>query len=85
MGLTGMYRLTLLLLRILIASLFVGVALSYFNVTPEQIFSNFGLDSQNVKDGLRRALVWAVPHIALGAVVILPVWIIFYLFRPSRD
>jgi len=79
-----MYRLTLVLLRVLIASLIAGVALSYFNITAEQIFSDFGVNPQSVKDVLKRLLVWAVPHIALGAVVILPVWIIVYLFRPSR-
>jgi hypothetical protein len=80
-----MYKLTLVLLRILVASLFAGVALSYFNITPEQIFSDIGVNSQSIKDVLRRLLVWAMPHIALGAVVILPVWLIIYLFKPSRD
>ena len=30
----------------------------------------------------RRGLTWALPNLLLGAMVILPVWFVLYLFRP---
>jgi hypothetical protein len=35
-----------------------------------------------VEDLARRGFAWAVPNLMLGAVVILPVWFLLYLFRP---
>jgi hypothetical protein len=30
----------------------------------------------------RRGISWAAPNILVGAMVILPVWFLLYLFRP---
>ena len=30
----------------------------------------------------RRGLAWVLPNALLGLLVILPVWFLFYLFRP---
>lgn len=79
-----MYRLTLSIFRILLASLVVGLVLSHFDITAEQVFSEVGMSSENITEMVRRILRWAVPHIALGVLVILPVWLAFYLFRPPR-
>jgi hypothetical protein len=32
----------------------------------------------------RRGIAWAMPHIMLGALVIVPIWLVVYLFRPPR-
>lgn len=79
-----MYRLTLSIFRMLLASLVVGLVLSHFGITAEQLFSEIGVSSEGMLEMLRKALRWAAPHIALGVVVILPVWLAFLLFRPPR-
>jgi hypothetical protein len=36
----------------------------------------------------REGLAWALPNVLLGALIIVPVWFLFYLFHPpgeSRD
>ncbi len=79
-----MYRLTISITRILLASLIVGLVLSHFDITAEQVFSEIGMSSEGAIEMVRRMLRWAVPHIALGVLVILPVWLAFFLFRPPR-
>jgi hypothetical protein len=32
------------------------------------------------EDGMR----WAAPNIVLGSIVVIPVWLVIYLFRPPR-
>lgn len=80
-----MYRLTLSIFRILLASLLMGLILSHFNITAEQVFTEVGMSSDGAIEMVRLALRWAAPHIALGVLVIVPVWLAFYLFRPPRS
>ncbi|PLX39783.1 MAG: hypothetical protein C0605_07005 [Hyphomicrobiales bacterium] len=80
-----MYRMTLSIFRILVASLLMGLILSHFGITAEKLFSEIGISSEGALEMIRRTLRWAAPHIALGVLVILPVWLAFYLFRPPRS
>ncbi len=66
----------------LLASLIVGTILSHFGITAEQLVKEFGLSYERVEDMARRGLSWAAPNLLVGAMVILPVWFLLYLFRP---
>jgi hypothetical protein len=47
-----------------------------------------GLSSGRVEELARAGLAWALPNLLLGALVIVPIWFLLYLFRPpdeSRD
>ena len=47
-----------------------------------------GLSTARLEELARTALAWALPNLLLGALVIVPVWFLLYLFRPpgeSRD
>ena len=72
------------LVKLTIASLIVGSALAYFGVTPEKLMREFGVTEDQVIEHLRRAITWATPNLILGALVITPVWLVLYLFRPPR-
>ncbi len=76
------YRLFTSLVKILIASLLVGVALSSLNITPEQLLQDFGMTPDQILDYLRRGVRWALPHVILGALIIVPIWLVMYLLRP---
>lgn len=78
------YRLLTSLLKILIASLLVGVALSYLHITPEQILRDFGVTPEKLLHYFERGLRWALPHVILGALIIVPIWLVIYLLRPPR-
>ncbi len=81
-------RLTRTMLKVLIASLIVGTVLAHFGITTDQLVKTAGLSPERIEDLARQGLAWALPNLLLGALVIVPVWFVLYLFRPpgeSRD
>lgn len=74
-----------MLVKAAIASLVVGVVLSHFGVTADQLVSDAGLKPEKMIDLTRQALEWALPHVLLGSFVIVPIWFALYIFRPPRQ
>ena len=70
------------LVKVVVASLIVGTILSHFGITAEHLVKDFGLSYERIEDIARRGLSWAAPNLLVGAMVILPVWFLLYLFRP---
>lgn len=70
------------LVKIAVASLIVGTILTHFGITPEMLVKEFGFSYEKIEDLARRGLSWAGPNLLVGSMVILPVWFLFYLFRP---
>ena len=81
-------RLTRTLVKVLVASLIVGTILAHFGISTDQLIAAAGLSRERIEDLARQGVAWALPNMLLGALVIVPVWFLFYLFRPpaeSRD
>lgn len=81
-------RFTRTVVKVLIASLIVGTILAHFGLTPDELMRTAGLSPAQIEELARAALAWALPNLLLGSLVIVPVWFLFYLFRPpgeSRD
>ncbi len=76
------YRLLSMMIKIVLISLLVGVALSSFNITAAQVLKDFGLTPDQILNVARRGFNWALPHIILGALITIPIWLVMYLFRP---
>jgi hypothetical protein len=72
------------LVRITVASLLVGTIMTHFGITPEQVVRESGLSQERLVELARNGLAWALPNLLLGALVIVPVWFLIYLFRPTR-
>lgn len=70
--------------KILLASLLAGLVLAYLNIDPERIMADMGLTPEMLLHYLARGVSWALPHLIAGSVVIVPVWLVIYLFRPPR-
>jgi acetyl-CoA acetyltransferase len=70
------------LVKVVVASLVVGTILTHFGITAEQLMREFGLSAERIEDYARRGFSWAWPNVLLGAVVIVPIWFLIYLFRP---
>jgi hypothetical protein len=71
------------LVKVLVASLIVGTILAHFGITTEQLIREFGLSQDRIMELARQGVTWALPNLLLGALVIVPVWFLIYLFRPS--
>jgi hypothetical protein len=83
-----LYRLIRTLVKVVVASLIVGTILAHFGITSDELMKVAGVSSDRVTELARNGVAWALPNLALGAVVILPIWFLLYLFRPpgeSRD
>ena len=70
------------LVKVIVASLVVGAILSHFGITAEQLMREFGLSADRIEDYAKRGLTWAWPNVLLGALIIVPVWFLIFLFRP---
>ena len=80
----AMSRFFLTAIKIIIASLFTGAVLSWFNLSPEQILREVGIEPETMMEWLNNGAAWAVRSIVLGAIVIVPAWFVVQLFRPPR-
>ena len=70
------------LAKVAVASLVVGTILGHFGITADKLMHEAGLSADRVEDYARRGLAWAWPNVLLGAMVIVPIWFLVYLFRP---
>jgi hypothetical protein len=76
------------MVKVLIASLIVGTVLAHFGIRTDELIKTAGLSPDRIEDLARQGLAWALPNLLLGALVIVPIWFVLYLFRPpgeSRD
>jgi len=68
--------------KVLVASLIVGTILTHFGITPEALMRGFGLSPDRLLELGRRGVAWLLPSMVMGALVILPIWFLIFLFRP---
>lgn len=79
-----MFKAVSTLVKIAIASLVVGAILTRLDLSADQILLELGFTPDTVMSWLERGIQWALPNIVLGSMVIIPVWLVVYLFRPPR-
>jgi uncharacterized protein DUF6460 len=73
------------IVTVAVASLIVGTILAHFGLTGQVLLRELHIHAERPEAFLRHAFAWLLPNIALGAVVIIPVWCLAYLLRPSRQ
>ncbi len=80
-----MLRLFSTIAKITIASILTGLVLAKLNLSAEQILAELGMTPENIIKMVEQGMTWAVPHLILGSMVIVPVWLVVFLFRPPRS
>jgi hypothetical protein len=75
-------RLLATLIKVAVASLIVGTILQHFGITADQVLTDLGLTPERLMELFRRGLTWALPNVLLGSLIIVPVWLVVFLFRP---
>ena len=70
------------IVKVLIASLVAGVILNHLGFTPDALISRSGMTRERLEELARQGIEWALPNVMLGALVIVPLWFLVYLFRP---
>ena len=74
-GLTGT------LIKLLIASLVVGFVMSALGVTPASIAARLGGTLQGAFDAVASVFSGVIEYIVLGAILVVPVWLLVVLLR----
>jgi hypothetical protein len=69
-------------LKLVVASLIVGTGLSVFGVTLPRLLAHVGLTPAEAAAAILGGLDWAMPTAVLGAVVVVPVWMLLHFLRP---
>lgn len=67
--------------KLLIASLVVGFVLSAVGVTPESIIARFGGSLRDAFDMVASLAAGTFEYIVLGALLVVPVWLVVVLLR----
>lgn len=80
-----MIKLFSTVIKIAIASIITGIVLEKLDLSAEEILRELGLTPENIIQAAQNSMNWAVPHLILGSLVIVPVWLVVYLFRPPRS
>jgi putative exporter of polyketide antibiotics len=70
------------IVKVAVASLIVGTILAHFGIDFEALTKEFGLSPQRIESVFRRGLAWLLPNIMLGALIIVPVWLLVFILRP---
>jgi hypothetical protein len=70
------------LVKVAVASLIVGTVLAHFGITADQVLKDMGVTPERLSELTRQAFAWALPNVLLGSIVIVPVWLVAFLFRP---
>jgi ABC-type multidrug transport system permease subunit len=73
------------LLKLTLASLISGALMNLFGMSAERLLASVGLTPLELWAYVMRAIAWAVPNIVLGALIILPLWFVAFLFIPPRN
>ena len=75
-------RLFASLVKVAVASLIVGTVLAHFGITADQVLNDMGVTPERLSEMARQAFAWALPNVLLGSLIIVPVWLVGFLFRP---
>ena len=70
------------LVKVAVASLIVGTVLAHFGITADQVLKDMGVTPERLSELARQAFAWALPNVLLGALIIVPIWFLAFLFRP---
>jgi hypothetical protein len=72
------------LVRLLIASLAVGAAMAILGVTPRDIVTYATSFTREAFENVTGWIGTAVTYVLLGAVIVIPIWLLSLLFRSFR-
>ena len=75
-------RLLATLVKVAVASLIVGTILQHFGITADQVLKDLGVTPERMMELMRQGFAWALPNLVLGSLIIIPVWLLVFLFRP---
>jgi hypothetical protein len=77
-------RLLPTVIKLVVLCLIVGLLLTFFDITPKDLWNNFWRTVRDIWRVAYDAAEWAWKYIALGAVVVLPIWALTVILKRLR-
>jgi hypothetical protein len=68
-------------LKVAIACLIVGLILSAFGIDPWQLYGRIGAVADDAFAAVLGFLQWAWRYIVIGAVIVVPLWLMLFVLR----
>lgn len=72
-------------IRLALISVVVGLLLSVFGITPRNFFQTLDGLARYVYDMGFGAIEWVLQYMVLGAMIVIPIWLIARLLRADRS
>lgn len=72
------------LVRLVLLSILIGVVLSVLGLDPRNIFESLRALVLTIWDMGFDAIEWVWQYFLLGAVIVVPIWLVIRLFQSSR-
>jgi hypothetical protein len=77
-----LYNALAALVKFTIASVAIGATLSVLDIRAADVLTDMGVTPDKMRIVLSDAVDWALPHFMLGAMVIIPIWLVLFLLKP---
>ena len=61
-----------------------GAVLNALNISAGDVLGEIGMTPEQIMAATQRGFSWALPNIMLGAMIIVPIWLVVFLLRPPR-
>ena len=72
-------------IKVVVWSLVIGLLLAAFDIKPQLLLEGLGETVQSIFDLVAGFIEWTLPYIMLGAVVVIPIWLIVTVVRIARE
>ncbi|MCG8511594.1 MAG: DUF6460 domain-containing protein [Rhodospirillales bacterium] len=71
-------------IKLALISLIVGLILYWIDVRPEDILHSFPAFFETLYDQIRWVVEWSWPYIKIGAVIVVPIWLVLFLLKQVK-
>ena len=70
--------------KLLLASLIVGLVMHWLGLTPRSLVAHFGDTVETLFREMASFADWAIDYVLVGAVIVVPIWLIGFLLNKAR-
>lgn len=70
------------LIKFFIGAVAIGALLNAFDISASEVLAELGMTPDHILAFVQDGISWALPNFILGALVLIPIWIIIFLLKP---
>jgi len=72
------------IVKIAVLSLIVGLILSALDISPARVLEGLGVTARDAIDSGASLVAWALEYVVIGAVIVVPIWLIVAVIGSRR-